>query len=137
MLIQLSQDRDLSSLGFGGWIIGGLVLLLVLEVAGVFLNLIPVPGLDGFGILKPWLPPSMQRQIQKYSRYGVLILFAVFWLVKPVSRSFWRLVYSVVLYLGVPPEISFAGFDVFRNSAKLLFFLLIVGLVIAKQRKKL
>jgi Zn-dependent protease len=41
-------------------------------------NLIPVPPLDGSGILKGLLPDSMQEGYAKYERYGFLILLGLF-----------------------------------------------------------
>jgi Zn-dependent protease len=63
-----------------------LALLLTLEVAGVFLNLIPVPGLDGYGIIEPWLPIRWQRKLRRYANYGVWFLFAVFFFVPSFSQ---------------------------------------------------
>lgn len=118
------------------WIVQGLVLLLTLEIAGVFLNLMPVPGLDGFGMIEPWLSSSMQQQARNFSRYGILILFGAFWLVPQFNQGFWSLVYGTVESLGVPSAVSPLGFYLFRQGAQFLFFILLIGWVIIAQVKK-
>ncbi len=107
----------------------GLNLLLTLEVAGVILNLIPIPGLDGYGILEPWLPSPWQRQFRSYGRYGVWILFAAFWFVPSFSQGFWAIVQLIDRPLGASPALTALGFARFRQGAQLLFVLLIVGWV--------
>ncbi|NEQ50203.1 MAG: tetratricopeptide repeat protein [Leptolyngbya sp. SIO3F4] len=118
------------------WLIQGLVLLLVLEVAGVFLNLIPLPGLDGFGIIEPWLSVELQQKAHKYSRYSILALFAAFWIIPDFNRGFWGLIDRVVVFLGVPGDSANLGFALFRQGAMTVFVVLIVGLVIFKQWQK-
>ena len=48
-------------------------------VLGVF-NLIPIPPLDGSRILMYFLPPNGRRILMSLERYGLLIVFAVFYL---------------------------------------------------------
>ena len=118
------------------WVVQGLVLLVVLEVAGVILNLLPVPGLDGFGMIEPWLPAKLQQQVRKYSRYGVLVLFAAFWVVPQMNQGFWFLVDQGVALLGVPPDLSTLGFYLFRQNAQLIFGVMLIALVLINQWKK-
>ncbi|NJL43013.1 MAG: site-2 protease family protein [Pseudanabaena sp. SU_2_4] len=41
--------------GSDRWIWPALSFLVVIEIAGLILNLLPIPGLDGFGIIDPWV----------------------------------------------------------------------------------
>lgn len=132
----LSGEQLGAGLTLKDWMVQGLVLLLTLEVAGVFLNLMPLPGLDGFGVLEPWLPSAIQTKARNFARYGILLLFGAFWIIPQFNQGFWLLVYGTVEYLGVPPEVSPFGFFLFRQGAQFLFFILLIGWVIIAQWKK-
>ncbi|MFK0189817.1 site-2 protease family protein [Kitasatospora sp. NPDC090308] len=53
--------------------------LAYLQVTAAILNLLPVPGLDGYGIVEPWLSYRTRRAIAPYAPYGMLLLFALVW----------------------------------------------------------
>jgi Zn-dependent protease len=42
-------------------------------ILGLF-NLLPIPPLDGYNLVLPFLPPSIAYQIQRYAMYGVIVL---------------------------------------------------------------
>jgi Zn-dependent protease len=42
---------------------GALAVLALVEFATAILNLIPVPGLDGFGAIEPWLPAQVRARL--------------------------------------------------------------------------
>ncbi|KDN85937.1 site-2 protease family protein [Kitasatospora cheerisanensis] len=50
-----------------------------LQVTAAILNLLPVPGLDGYGIIEPWLSYKTRRAIEPIAPYGMLLLFALVW----------------------------------------------------------
>jgi Zn-dependent protease len=72
----------------------GIAFLALLQITAVLLNLLPIPGLDGFGILEPFLP----REIVEFSAFlrpfGFLILFTLLSVDSPISHFFWRNVWS-------------------------------------------
>lgn len=107
--------------------------LALLEVAGAVLNLLPIPSLDGFGIIEPWLPPRIQQQFRKYSRYGFLALFALLWFVPAANLAFWNFVDLVSQQLGIPTELARLGHYVFQQWAWLPLVVLIVTLIIARR----
>ena len=43
-----------------------------LQVTAVLLNLLPIPGLDGYGALEPHLSPETQRQLEPVKQWGFL-----------------------------------------------------------------
>ncbi|QKW19355.1 site-2 protease family protein [Kitasatospora sp. NA04385] len=53
--------------------------LAYLQVTAAILNLLPVPGLDGYGIVEPWLSYKVRRAVAPYAPYGMLLLFALMW----------------------------------------------------------
>lgn len=57
----------------------GLVLIAVVQlnvILGLF-NLLPVPPLDGYNLVLPFLPLSTALTVQRYATYGVLVLIAL------------------------------------------------------------
>ena len=114
------------------WWAQALAFLLTLEIAAVLINLIPIPGLDGYGILEPWLPPPLRVRFNKLRRYGFIALFAAFWLIPSFIQAFWRMVNGISRFLGVPPQVASTGFLIFRQSSEIIIVVLIVGLIAAR-----
>lgn len=118
------------------WIWPSLAFLVVLEIAGVLLNLLPIPPLDGYGIIEPWLPQKTQIQFNKFSQYGIWIIFALLWYVQPLNQVFWNCTYTISDFLGVPPEMAGQGYDLFRQQTNILI-LGLVGCLWLFRRKEL
>jgi Zn-dependent protease len=55
----------------------GLAFLASLQVSTALLNLLPIPGLDGFGVLTPYLPASVLQASRQFSQFGFIILFVL------------------------------------------------------------
>ncbi|MFE3191176.1 site-2 protease family protein [Nocardia sp. NPDC059240] len=55
----------------------GLSYLAFLQITATLLNLIPIPGTDGYGILEPSLSYQTRRSLDQIKPYGILILFAL------------------------------------------------------------
>jgi len=88
--------------------------LVLLQVSGILLNLLPVPPLDGFRVLAPWLPHAASQGLLRYSGGALLILFLAMWHIEPLNRAFWHAVLSVTDALGVARPLIRAGFAAFR-----------------------
>ncbi|HEY1179648.1 MAG TPA: site-2 protease family protein [Phytomonospora sp.] len=87
--------------------------LAMLQVTATILNLLPIPGLDGFGILEPWLPPEYSRNVAKIAPFGILVVFVLLW--HPVvNRYFFDFVYWLLGLLGVDSALVSAGASLFR-----------------------
>ena len=91
----------------GFW--AALAFLGYMEVVAVLLNLLPIPGLDGFGILRPWLPYSLQALSIRYSQTAIIAVFIVLWYVKPVSHAFFDGALLVANTLGIDTLLIYAG----------------------------
>ena len=57
-----------------------------LQVATAILNLLPIPGLDGYGIIEPWLSYEWRRIGDQIRPYGLLIMFALLFAI-PSTRN--------------------------------------------------
>ena len=53
---------------------GGVAFLGFLQVTALILNLLPIPGLDGYSALEPHLSADTQRSLQPVKQWGFLIL---------------------------------------------------------------
>ncbi len=84
-----------------------------LQVSASVLNLLPVPGLDGFGILEPWLPPSARRALTSFGGYGIFAVFLLLW-VPVVNRTFFGVVFALLDAVGAPRELAANGDLLFR-----------------------
>ncbi|WP_017592805.1 site-2 protease family protein [Nocardiopsis potens] len=71
------------------WFIGGLMFLCFLNLTAALVNLLPIPGLDGYGILVPLLEAAtasprrfegMERVARGFGLFGVIAVFGVLWL---------------------------------------------------------
>jgi Zn-dependent protease len=110
------------------WIWGSLAFLILLQISAVVLNLLPIPPLDGYGILEPWLPPSWQATGAKIGRYGFWILLGLFWFVPPFTQAFWQIAYAIAQNLNVSYDWLLIGRYLFQNPVtKLILVLALIG----------
>jgi Zn-dependent protease len=80
---------------------GAWALLAFLEVLGVFINLLPIPGIDGYGIIEPYLPPNILNVANQIRPYGVFVLFAILVLPNPIGSLFWTAVSGTTQLIGI------------------------------------
>jgi len=80
----------------------GLAFLGFLQVTAVVLNLLPIPGLDGYGALEPHLSPETQRALQPAKQWGFLILLVLL-IFPPLNQAFFSIVYRLFELSGVNP----------------------------------
>ncbi|MFI2187836.1 site-2 protease family protein [Streptomyces sioyaensis] len=90
-----------------------LAFLALLQVTAAILNLLPVPGLDGYGVIEPWLSHSLRRQVEPIAPFGLLLIFGLLW-VPELNRAFFDLVHTVLGALGVSELYSYLGQEFFR-----------------------
>ena len=88
-------------------------LLAFLNITALLINLLPIPGIDGFGIIQPWLPDSVQGSLLSLGRYGILILIVLFRL-PGFSDLFWTSMFSIASIMGLDIRLFAIGFDLFQ-----------------------
>ncbi len=81
-----------------------LSLLFFLQISALLLNLMPIPGLDGFGVLEPFLPPAVLQRMQNTAGLLILVLMFMFFTNTFVSRAFWKLIVSISVHTGIAME---------------------------------
>jgi Zn-dependent protease len=90
--------------------VAALAFLGFIEAFALLLNLLPIPGLDGFGILRPWLPYSVQDAANRYGQGAIIAVFIVLFFVPPVSLAFFHLVLHLTDVAGIDRLLLAQGF---------------------------
>jgi Zn-dependent protease len=83
--------------------------LAALQVMASVLNLIPFPGLDGYGAIEPYLDPQFQRSAEQFKPFGMLGLFVLLQ-VPTVNRAFFDFVYWLYGLSGLSRVIADNGY---------------------------
>ena len=91
----------------------GLSYLALVQVLAFVLNILPVPGLDGFGVLEPYLPAQAQRFADTVGLYATLALFLLIITVPAVANALFSASFAVFAALGGDPLAAAAGFSEF------------------------
>ncbi len=92
----------------------GLAFLGFLQVTAFVLNMLPIPGLDGFGAIEPYLSRSVLTALLPIRRYSLMAVFFLLWFVEPARTAFWNLVRSVLGAFGVDDRLFPIGLDLFQ-----------------------
>lgn len=87
----------------------GISFLLVLQVYSILLNLIPLPPLDGYGVIAPFLSPVVREQMERMRAYAIWILILALWYVPFVGSFFWMIVFLISSILGVDVMTAIQG----------------------------
>ena len=80
-----------------------LAVVVLLNCAAVVFNLLPVPPLDGFGIIAPILSPTLRATIASFSMFGLILVIVAFNSSPQFSDFFFNIVYSMLRTLHVDP----------------------------------
>jgi Zn-dependent protease len=88
---------------------GALAFLGFIEGIALLLNLLPIPGLDGFGVIRPWLPYSAQDFANRFGQGAIISVFIVLWFVPSVSSAFFGAVFQLTSLVGIDPALILVG----------------------------
>jgi len=91
----------------------GAAFLGFLQITALLLNLLPLPGLDGYNALEPHLSPETQRALEPFKPYGIIFLvFLLF--APPLNQWFFRMVYWFYELSGVSGGLAQLGGELTR-----------------------
>jgi Zn-dependent proteases len=86
----------------------GVAFLGFLQVTALVLNLLPVPGLDGYGALEPHLGADVRRTLEPVKQWGFVVL-VVLLLSPAVNHWFFSVVFWCFDLSGVPGALVSVG----------------------------
>ena len=86
--------------------------LATLQLFSVFFNLIPIPPLDGFGIIEPYLSYEAREKARRLGWGGLFVLFFAFASVPGLMERFMDLVDIVMTSFGLPFERTWRFYNI-------------------------
>ncbi len=84
-----------------------------LQVTALIFNLIPLPPLDGWGIIAPSFPWETRVRISQYGSFSLLLLFVLLNSSSTVTNQFWGFVFNAATWFKLPPALIIDGFQQF------------------------
>ena len=91
----------------------GMAFLGFLQITAFVLNMLPIPGLDGYGALEPHLSPETQRALEPAKQFGFFILLILL-LAPGLNQWFWDVVLWFFDISGVPSALASVGSQLTR-----------------------
>ncbi len=88
--------------------------LAMLQVTVLVFNLLPCPGLDGWGIIEPFLPYSAQQWGRRAAMIAPVLLVLALFFLPGLNGWFWNLVYAVSFQIGLDPRVAWNGYGLFQ-----------------------
>lgn len=104
LIAAVSTGRPLGGLG------AGLSCLALVQVLAFVLNILPVPGLDGFGALEPYLPAATRQFANTVRPYAPLALFVLIIGVPGAAAALFSGSFALFATLGGDPQAAAIGF---------------------------
>lgn len=99
---------------------GGLTFVTALEFLGrlqlgaFVLNMLPIPGFDGFGALEPFLPDGVLKAIAPYRAYMPLLFLLVLLSGSGFGNQLWDAINGMFELFGGRPLLASIGGELFR-----------------------
>lgn len=84
------------------------------QAMAIVLNLLPIPGLDGYGAIEPWLPRAAREWGSRLRPYGIFLLIILFMSSGSFQRGFGAATTGITEALGVDPVLITKGFAAMR-----------------------
>lgn len=86
-----------------------LAFLAFLQISAFMFNLIPLPPLDGFGIIAPHLPAAIRQRAQMFGNLLLLLFFVALMQGGAISELFWGQIFALANTLHIPINLVIEG----------------------------
>jgi len=106
-----------------------LALLIFLQTYMLILNLIPLPPLDGWGIIEPWMPENIRIAAIRNGNLGFIVIMGLMWLT-PAGEYMSILVFTIVHLCGIQGGLISDSFENFRSYSMPIAALIIVTAIV-------
>lgn len=103
--ITITNQYFFVALGFLGFV----------QISAVVLNLIPIPGLDGFGILAPWMQASLRYAAFRFASFAMIGLFIAIWYLPPARDVYFQLIFSMLAFGNISPDLIYVALSQFPH----------------------
>jgi len=82
--------------------------LAFLQATAVVLNLLPIPGLDGYGVIRPFLPVQVQASLRRLEPFLLPLMLIVIFLVPQATQVIFSLadILARAAGLALPPVVQ-------------------------------
>jgi Zn-dependent protease len=107
ILLVVARHNLLTSPHTAFWI--AVAFLGLLQITATILNLLPVPGLDGYGAIEPYLDSKFRQGAEQFKPFGMLAVFALLQ-VRSINQAFFDAVYWLFELSGLPRVVASEGF---------------------------
>ena len=91
------------------YLAAALALLALFQAFSIVLNLLPIPPLDGFGVIAPWLPRNVQAAAYGFGAFSVLLIFLILFRGGPLTDALRNAIDSVLRGVGISPLLAEFG----------------------------
>jgi Zn-dependent protease len=91
-----------------------LSILAFLQAMALILNLLPIPGLDGFNALRPFLPKAWAPGIRKLEGLAMVLLLVLVFVIPGAGALLFRAAADLSLALGLRPDALNYGWRAFH-----------------------
>ena len=102
------------AVGFNSALGAALSYLALLQFVAGILNLLPIPGFDGFGIIEPYLPRRLMERIRPLRPWIPLAVFAILFSVPSASSWLFDAGYQLLQTAGGSDYLAAVGSRLFR-----------------------
>ena len=91
-----------------------LALLAFLQGMALILNLLPIPGLDGFNAIRPFLPPAWAPQIRKAEGLAMALLLIAVFVLPGAGAALFMASARLSAAFGIDPQMVAEGWRAFH-----------------------
>jgi Zn-dependent protease len=88
--------------------------LAFLQATAFVLNLLPVPGLDGYGVIRPFLPQTLRSMLLPLERFAILAFMAAFFFWPPLAGLVFGIGAVICALGGIDFDQVMAGYHQFQ-----------------------
>jgi Zn-dependent protease len=92
-----------------------LALLAFFQVAAVILNLLPIPPLDGFNAIAPFLSYNTRVSLQSLGSYTFILIFFALSFIPQLNEAFFNGVFRLLAGLRISPLDAILGLQTFLS----------------------
>ncbi len=91
------------------YLAAALAALALFQAFSIILNLLPIPPLDGFGVIAPWLPRNVQAAAYGVGAFSVILIFLILSRDSSLTNALRNAIDAVLTSVGINPLLSAFG----------------------------